>query len=567
MKLFVAFRFQGIHPGFQKLLAGGRPETGVEDDLAPCLQWVEEHHAVLHVAAETYWLRNWERDAASLAHARRLIGAQRLVPVVTHSEGAHVAFLSATELADELRHNRKAIHRVFQMPDPVALGVWGSAWGVDLGKLAATVNLDSVSWVVIPTPAPATRFAGYSLAKAKDANFRLLPARTLYRDRMSRLVADVRAKRRTIEEAAGEFAQLLAADAPGNAPDAPKLVCLDLGAGEAAWVTGIFSRAVQHLKEQGPVTFIGAADLEQAKTGITTHDRQVFGYYPEETELVRTDGLYAAVLQATAVPEPYQPLNLVARRPFILWDEGSFLLQLLDYFYDGFHFPKVLGDVTGGSVGAAPAVLQNDPAFLLRHIKHASYWGPRLSTPARKAALVPLGAMVALFRAALNRGPIARPAMLLPESVTRGLRAVLRFQIDNPVAAYEHHWKQTETREGYLRMTARLKEIREHRQRAWEGISRLESAVAALIVSPGAWFRAVDMLDVYIRESMLALEALESFAELDAVAETFYRTMSPPQLPVFLDRLESAAPPVRGPESPGVARHSHGEVPGEMHPW
>jgi hypothetical protein len=341
----------------------------------------------------------------------------------------------------------------------------------------------------------------------------------------------------------------------------------------AGTMAGILSEALRLFPKTSTFNFVLPHELApQAGAGPLQNGTQ-FGYYPAESDLVRPDGLYPVFHKNTDLPPAYQPQSLILRRPFILWDSGRFLVRLLHFFHDGFQLPKSRVNTFLGNA-ANLAVFQNDPSFLFRHTERASFWGPETSLAKQKAPMVPVMHLVALFRAALNRGWVPNTPEPLPVIVPGALRACLGFQIDNPANAFEGYAKESIPGGPTAPMSALLKEAREHRLRAAEGVSRLESALAALARTPGAWFRAVDMLDSYAREFYRATTALERLLGLfsnpldaESFAHGYYSQITPPQLAVLLDRIDAAASKEVFRTSTSHDKQRPTGVPGELHPW
>lgn len=254
--------------------------------------------------------------------------------------------------------------------------------------------------------------------------------------------------------------------------------------------------------------------------------RAVASYYrPTRRAWVRPDGLYPPPGASIEAPEAYLPEALYDRHPFLVWDGGRLLYALA-------------GEVVG--------CLREDDAearLLLRALAEAAFWGPRAREPERMRAALVTAALAAEVRARLTAGQMPTRGCQAGDSLAVGLRASLSFEFDHLAGVVEDHIRAQPAASGDGAPLTRLKAAREHRLRAAETLMRLEGALGALDRAPGAWFRVVDMLDVYSRELYTALEILHRLRAAVVEKRVFERdyrmyvgSLYPPQLPALIDR-------------------------------
>lgn len=416
----------------------------------------------------------------------RAVSAGDIVMAVTEASGAHPAYLDEAAWRAEIDDNRRAV---------AGLG-WHAAGYVPTAfcfpeRLRNAFNNTGLLWMAGCNP---------------EAS---LPIDAPLAELLHDLVADVITGGASVAEAARNYADIL------SGYDAELVHGALMQAGD--WAAPAVLAAVFDL-----------LPLAAPPATIPPGKAVASMYRPSRRAWVRPDGLYPPPGASVEAPDAYLPEALYSRHPFLVWDGGRLLYSLAS------DIVACLGD------GDADADARRE----LRMLAEAAFWGPRARERERMRAALVSAALADTVRARLTAGKMPARGCLVGESPAVGMRASLSFEFDHLAGVVEDHVRQNPavTEEG-APMT-RLKAAREHRLRAAESLMRLEGALAALDRAPGAWFRVVDMLDVYSRELYTALDILYRLRMSVLSTRVFERDyrlyvggLYPPQLPALIDRF------------------------------
>lgn len=414
----------------------------------------------------------------------RAVASGDVVIALTEASGAHPAYLDEAAWRAEIDENRRAV---------AGLG-WRAAGYVPTAfcfpeRLRNAFANTGLVWM-----------AGCNL----DAS---LPIDAPLAELLHDLVADVITGGASVAEAARNYADIL------SGYDAELVHGALMQAGD--WAAPAMLAAVFDL-----------LPLQAPPATIPPGGAVASMYRPARRAWVRPDGLYPPPGASVEAPDAYLPEALYSRHPFLVWDGGRLLYA-------------VASDIV--------ACLGDDDAearMALRLLAEAAFWGPRARERERMRAALVTASLAATVRARLTAGKMPARGCLVGEGPAVGMRASLSFEFDHLAGVVEDHVRQNPavTEEG-APMT-RLKAAREHRLRAAETLMRLEGALAALARAPGAWFRVVDMLDVYSRELYAALEIIYRLRQQVVAPRIFERdyrlyvgSLYPPQLPALIDRF------------------------------
>lgn len=413
----------------------------------------------------------------------RAVAAGDIVIALTEANGAHPAYLDEAAWRAEIDENRRAV---------TGLG-WRAAGYVPTAfcfpeRLRNAYANAGLLWMAGCNP---------------EAS---LPVDAPLAEYLHDLVADVATGGASVAEAARNYADLLSGY-DGDVVHGALLQAGDWGA------PAVLAAGFDLMPLPAPPAVIAPGGAVASM------------YRPTRRAWVRPDGFYPPPGASVEAPDAYLPEALFRRHPFLVWDGGRLLYALA-------------GEVIG-CLGDGDADARGD----LRRLAEAAFWGPRARERERMRAALVTASLAATVRARLTAGQMPARGCLVGEALAVGLRASLSFEFDHVAGVVEDHVRAAPAASGDGAPMTRLKAAREHRLRAAESLMRLEGALGALGRSPGAWFRVVDMLDVYSRELYTALEivyALRMHVVAPRVFERDYRLyvggLYPPQLPAIIDR-------------------------------
>lgn len=413
----------------------------------------------------------------------RAVEAGTIVIALTEATGAHPVYLDEAAWRAEIDENRRAVQ---------GLG-WRAAGYVPTAfcfpeRLRSAYANSGLDWMAGCNP---------------EAS---LPIDAPLAEYLHDLVADVETGGASVAEAARNYADLVSGY-DGAVVHGALLQAADWGA------PAVFAAVFDLLPLKAPPAVVAPGSAVASM------------YRPSRRAWVRPDGLYPPPGSSVEAPDAYLPEALFRRHPFLVWDGGRLLYTL------ACEMVACLGDDDA------------DARRELRWLAEAAFWGPRARERERMRAALVSASLAATVRARLTAGKMPARGCMVGDSLAVGLRASLSFEFDHLAGVVEDHVRAQPAASGDSAPMTRLKAAREHRLRAAETLMRLEGALGALNRAPGAWFRVVDMLDVYSRELYSALEllyALRMHVVAPRVFERDYRLyvggLYPPQLPALIDR-------------------------------
>jgi hypothetical protein len=201
-------------------------------------------------------------------------------------------------------------------------------------------------------------------------------------------------------------------------------------------------------------------------------------------------------------------------------------------------------------------------------LEGAHQWGTDQAPGEEKRIALAIVELAREFHRQLHDGFTPRPSRRFEPGTMQALRASLSFQIDNRLNALEFGLQEFAGSAQVAHARPWIVEAREHRLRAAETLNRLDVAMQAIALTPGAWYRVVDMFSAYGHELFSAADALEQVARLAGevpgvtpFVEEYLARIWPPQAAVMLDRFFSSIVRINmygevRPETPG--QHAEG---------